>query len=386
MFSKISLRCAATATTQCMENAVFKCDPVHVCKTCKCVFVSDRKRSYCNEKCAASYYVKKGYRKATSISLVCLHCNEEFFHNQLNGGKSIDRKFCSVRCSNLSRCHGITTYKKQCESCSTEFKSIYKNAKYCRADCRLNRYRTCRSCGNRFPRPDDYSYQCKICTDNKSEFVKQSLARQCLCCGNAITFKTSDSHKVRETRIYCSSQCRSFSNPKAAKTVVKKTEKTLSDCVVCGSRFEGPKNKKYCSYECSYEIHSLVPKIDKTCKNCGTSFVAVSSRIYCSNKCSKQVASRIGKSQRRARIKLVDCERFDPRDVLELYDYKCYLCGVDTPKILRGSYNDNAPELDHIIALANGGSHTVMNTACACRKCNQMKAANDNYIPISIAA
>lgn len=43
----------------------------------------------------------------------------------------------------------------------------------------------------------------------------------------------------------------------------------------------------------------------------------------------------------------------------------CPICGV--------SLEDKAPEVDHIVPLARGGSHTWDNVACACRKRNQSK-------------
>ncbi|WP_413247018.1 HNH endonuclease [Sphingomonas sp. 1P06PA] len=54
--------------------------------------------------------------------------------------------------------------------------------------------------------------------------------------------------------------------------------------------------------------------------------------------------------------------------------WRCHLCHRSTPKRLRGSYKPSAPELDHIVPLAKGGSHTRANTACACRQCNGAKS------------
>ncbi|WP_443026051.1 HNH endonuclease [Sphingomonas sp. PB2P19] len=68
-------------------------------------------------------------------------------------------------------------------------------------------------------------------------------------------------------------------------------------------------------------------------------------------------------------------ERFDPVAVLSRDRWKCHLCGRATPQRLRGTYDDRAPELDHIVPLARGGKHTMANTACACRRCNIVKGA-----------
>jgi 5-methylcytosine-specific restriction endonuclease McrA len=63
----------------------------------------------------------------------------------------------------------------------------------------------------------------------------------------------------------------------------------------------------------------------------------------------------------------------DPIAVFDRDGWRCYICGVATPKDLRGSFDDMAPELEHKIALANGGLHILSNVACACRRCNLNK-------------
>lgn len=81
---------------------------------------------------------------------------------------------------------------------------------------------------------------------------------------------------------------------------------------------------------------------------------------------------RAAKARRKAlqRGRLDGAEKFDPIEVLARDGWRCYICGISTPKRLRGSYDNRAPELDHIVPLALGGQHTRQNTACACRRCN----------------
>jgi 5-methylcytosine-specific restriction endonuclease McrA len=103
-------------------------------------------------------------------------------------------------------------------------------------------------------------------------------------------------------------------------------------------------------------------------------------RRYCSELCAAvspvQVRlRRTSKARRRALERGLEAERFDPIEVLARDGWRCHICKVSTPKRLRGSYDDRAPELDHIIPLAEGGKHTRINTACACRKCNNAKGA-----------
>ena len=86
---------------------------------------------------------------------------------------------------------------------------------------------------------------------------------------------------------------------------------------------------------------------------------------------------RAEKARRKAlqRGRIEGAERFDPLEVLERDGWRCHICGISTPKKLRGTFDDRAPELDHIVPLAVGGEHSRRNTACACRKCNIEKGS-----------
>jgi 5-methylcytosine-specific restriction endonuclease McrA len=115
----------------------------------------------------------------------------------------------------------------------------------------------------------------------------------------------------------------------------------------------------------------------RRCKECGKEFTPEygnKRRGFCSDICGSKYSNRVGKATRRARIAnapLVD--NIDPIAVLSRDKWKCHICGRKTPKKLRGTIEDNAPEMDHIIPLARGGTHTWDNVACACRKCNSDK-------------
>ena len=117
-------------------------------------------------------------------------------------------------------------------------------------------------------------------------------------------------------------------------------------CVVCG----GPtpltkgRNKKYCTMECKRS----------------TEVFKEGRRTY--------------KHLRRARTRGAHAETFAPVVVLERDGWRCQICGVSTPKSRRGTTHANAPELDHIQPLSKGGAHTMANTQCACRACNQRKS------------
>lgn len=184
-------------------------------------------------------------------------------------------------------------------------------------------------------------------------------------------------------------------------------------CVNCGknayrrmsgtNRKKGYKNK-YCCVECRVQhaerirkevveriafvrreikaIRSLgkatykPAKIRVTCRKCGVQFAATNGGGLHQSICKackqedKKTARRIGKALRRAKLRSVECEAIDPIKVFNRDGWICHICGAKLKPKDRGTYKDKAPELDHIVTLSDGGSHTMQNVACSCRKCN----------------
>jgi len=120
------------------------------------------------------------------------------------------------------------------------------------------------------------------------------------------------------------------------------------------------------------------------CVQCDQPFLGKSIHArYCGEACafahrkqseSYRAEKRAWRVARRARERAASIEKFDPEEVLARDGWRCQICGVDTPKRLRGTYKPNAPELDHIVALSRGGAHSRANTQCACRRCNGIKS------------
>lgn len=148
-------------------------------------------------------------------------------------------------------------------------------------------------------------------------------------------------------------------------------------------------NARYCTNECgtkAYEAKALEQrkaahpgKIECTCRECGKGFIAEygnKRRAFCSDDCSKRSVKRIWRKKERARLRLAHVEAVDPTEVFDRDKWRCQECGVRTPRKLRGTYDDRAPELDHIIPLSQGGEHSYRNTQCLCRACNGMKSNN----------
>lgn len=113
-----------------------------------------------------------------------------------------------------------------------------------------------------------------------------------------------------------------------------------------------------------------------SCSRCGVEFIASTTKGNHRRLCHTCRVSmqRAAKASREARKRGCNSEAVDPILVFARDRWRCALCGVKTPQVLRGTYMDNAPELDHIIPLSLGGPHTYTNTQCACRKCNGKKS------------
>jgi 5-methylcytosine-specific restriction endonuclease McrA len=129
-------------------------------------------------------------------------------------------------------------------------------------------------------------------------------------------------------------------------------------------------------------------KTTRPCKRCGAPTVGTLEIVRCCRRCKAEAARqarqtesgkavrRIHKAKRRAVERGLDAERIDPIKVFERDGWRCYLCGIDTPRNLRGTCDPAAPELEHVIPLAAGGQHTWANVRCACRRCNSRKGAS----------
>jgi 5-methylcytosine-specific restriction endonuclease McrA len=83
---------------------------------------------------------------------------------------------------------------------------------------------------------------------------------------------------------------------------------------------------------------------------------------------------KLARHKRRARMRTTTFERISLLDIIARDGLACYICGVET--------DPNAPprtltkaELEHILSLCMGGTHTWDNLAVACHRCNALKGA-----------
>lgn len=153
-------------------------------------------------------------------------------------------------------------------------------------------------------------------------------------------------------------------------------------CSECGAAFGTRHKREHCNDLCRQRANYVsIAAPTRECANCAIIFdtppFVTRPTDFCSETCSEQAKrrnQRVGKLKRAARLRGVHSEAVDPFKVFDRDQWRCKLCGVKTPKAKRGTYDDDAPELDHIIPLSRGGPHSYLNTQCACRRCNGAKS------------
>jgi 5-methylcytosine-specific restriction endonuclease McrA len=190
--------------------------------------------------------------------------------------------------------------------------------------------------------------------------------------------------KRTDRRQYCSRQC-AFDH-KAANSARRKAQAqpkpaaTRHQCLDCTAEIVRGLRCLPCSRKRGLEAGRRSyyrRRGDVRCPDCGVPIANDGSYQHRCPDCraKRQLRNRrIDRQTRKHRERAATVEQFDPLEVLARDGWRCHLCGRRTPEAKRGTYADNAPELDHIIPLAKGGSHSRANTACACRRCNIQKS------------
>lgn len=215
--------------------------------------------------------------------------------------------------------------------------------------------------------------------------IEEAASRQpvsCLSCDETFYRRSKG---AADRRKCCSREC-GFNWLRTSRAAKRKPPSFVifkAKCRTCGTRFKGTTTSNvYCSDGCKPPAYIHAEPQHKCCMDCGTLVVGTAAKMRCSP-CSKERAKTLSKasggkaanrSARKIKQRGVTVESVNPLVVLDRDKWTCQLCGVPTPKRLRGSYEDKAPEVDHIIPLSSGGEHSYKNVQCACRKCNIKKA------------
>lgn len=347
----------------------------------------------------------------------CKRCGTQFDCVQ-------DRKeYCSVSCRVKTR-QEENTAERKCIYCDVVFTPPRDTQKQCvsqRDGGCPNRYaaryeRKCVICDTHFVAASTRRLTCSDeCRREHFWPKRQTTTRACPICST--TFEAVGNHNKR----FCSKSCKKKAerlDPKhAARNRAysrqyqgKVKSKQCPECLQYGVR----NDSTYCSFECSRaarmskctDIVIWEPKAHKhltksttaptapkpriiaqgSCHECGKQFTAIvigNQRIprFCGNRCIKKSTSRNNHHMRRMRITSRPSENIYRRTVLERCNYTCQLC--HQPLDMKAHRNsDWAPSLDHIIPIAEGGTHTMDNVQMAHRICNSYK--RDSLNPVKL--
>lgn len=255
---------------------------------------------------------------------------------------------------------------RPCKGCGT---TIFKS-KFCGDQCRIEWYRATATERSR-------RYTGSITWAERYPQGHLTLTtRSCEHCGQEFTRRKRPKDAAR----YCSKACAGAA--RTALRIASEPQRHVRHCQRCNTLL-AERRRSYCP-PCAKERAKeqcrewyYQSRGDVACPDCGVPIPNDGSYAHRCGPCrAKREASvkRAGRSARKLRVRSATVERFDPFEVLERDKWRCHICGCKTPKRLRGTYEANAPELDHIVPLAAGGEHSRRNTACACRKCNIAKS------------
>lgn len=294
-----------------------------------------------------------------------------------------------------------------CQACCVQMLGVFALRKTCSEACRNDfavaaarerSRRNCVTCSVSFTCADKRSAR-RWCSEDCKPKELRGIFRCRHCC---VEYKKRSFHKG-EGETYCTRQCAGKAKRLAAEVKRGDGRQPLSTYIAkfCGSCGKGWGERREwskclsCRKAALAEAartanralneakHKAAGKVVRCC-GCRAEFCPLyghkhGGKPYCSP-CRAAVLreerrAKSGSARQRAKKYGAYCERFDPIQVLERDRWRCQLCRRKTPKALRGTCAPNAPELDHIVALALGGPHTMANCQCLCRACNSAKGA-----------
>lgn len=284
---------------------------------------------------------------APEVAAVCDSCGKDFMTNKPPRGAT--RRWCD----------------DQCKRDLNKARSRVSREKSPGRDTKAGR------CASRQATQDLQDIECRACGSSFPAKVSTRPPRYCLPC--------AVSRKALST---VGSYLRHRAPLKGRRGRLPHDKHKL--CVICGSPFEHLYNQT-CCVEHAKELgrQRRQPAKTRECLTCGDNFRPYRLgpkqkrdgfvQLFCSKDCrSGNVIPfeqrRLNKGPHRRVTK-----RLNPIVVLERDKWRCHICGIATPKRLRGTTDDRAPEVDHIVTVADGGVDSYENMACACRRCNRHK-------------
>jgi 5-methylcytosine-specific restriction endonuclease McrA len=291
---------------------------------------------------------------------------------------------------------------RACKHCGKLHKAGYK---FCSAECRDSYHgrrkmvlraptdRRCGHCGEAFRTKHPFKRFCSRHCRRQSEKLTYRVKRDSICQGCGCAFNPKRTDRTKFCSRGCAFRCQGVAGArkrelKEARQRLIRLLKLRKACRHCGLEFIAPHLQSvYCSESCRNERNrakaleryielSASDRYPRPCHQCGNVFTPEHGnqrRKFCSRECGYRYGRRIAKAKRRSKKRHATAESIDPFQVFERDGWRCQLCGRKTLKRKRGTPHPKAPELDHIVALADGGHHIWANVQTACRQCNHSK-------------
>lgn len=214
------------------------------------------------------------------------------------------------------------------------------------------------------------------------------VSSHCPSCGMAFSRQRSSS---KDQAIYCNQDCAKAARKRVSDERAALLEIQANWLTPVSRRLRASVQMECLSLRRMASYSSSGRKTVRPCASCGAKAAGIGERrrvcVGCKSEAvqayrkrwrtteSGKADRRAYKARRRARLIGVRADSIDPIKVFQNDGWRCHLCGVRTPRKLRGSFEPTAPELDHVIPLAAGGAHLWENVRCCCRSCNIAKGA-----------
>lgn len=175
----------------------------------------------------------------------------------------------------------------------------------------------------------------------------------------------------------------------------------MAKCAYCGAEFAPYRlvNSRFCSTPCRKRSNRPSRKSSKQCPTCKASYTPEKSmkQAYCSSTCKAaaraarerddpgrlaarratqkaynrteayRVAQRSAKARRRSAERSGSVTVAEWQELVGRFGNACAYCGEREAQLT----------MDHVVALAKGGSHSVENLVPACKSCNSAKGVRD---------
>ena len=321
--------------------------------------------------------------------LECARCSSEFEVIVRAGNQ---RRYCSKAC----KLGSPAPTSMACAQCAEPFTCTRRGNRFCSIDCRKlgskvsakERYalkerpvlkHACVICERRFEsrtvKRAACSQECrKVLRALAPPVVRSSYEKRCIWCERPFTHAMSNA-------IYCSKLCKSKAwISKQPEVLRRQRERVAQEARATAKRAQRIELAKAKQIAAAARDAARLAWQERCCKECGQCITRPRAKSFCSIKCS-ELASRRSPSVAAAKKLRKQLKRganggelFSDFDIFERDGWRCQICGISTPKQHHASNKWTAPELDHIVPVTRGGTHTRDNVQCLCRRCNNKKS------------